>query len=165
NLFGVRRSTPLVPFGSSKEGTVEKPCGLSKVCDESKLVGSSMMSIPKLKLERGKLSGLATQRLLFCAKTLLLQKQTFDVLAKDRVWDREGCNLGDSRMFHDDLVHFAGRDLFASAVDDFFQSAGDKKIAISIQVALVSRPQPAIGEGLLIGSRIIFVALHDIRTT
>ena len=65
----------------------------------------------------------------------------------------------------DDLVHFAGRDLFASAVDDFFQSAGDKKIAISIQVALVSRPQPAIGEGLLIGSRIIFVALHDIRTT
>ena len=70
-----------------------------------------------------------------------------DILAELRMRHGEGDDLGDGRMVHQHVVHLERRDLFAAAVDDLLQPAGDAQIAVLVEHALVAGVEPAMGEG------------------
>ena len=49
------------------------------------------------------------------------------------------------RVVQQDLVHFARRDLLATAVDDLLQPAGDGEVPFRVHHALIAGAEPAIG--------------------
>ena len=79
-----------------------------------------------------------------------------DLLSKLRVRDREAEGLADAGVPEEDVVHFAGRDLLAAAVDDFFESAGQAQVAVFVDRAQVAGAEPPVsqrfGVGGVIGS-------------
>ena len=55
----------------------------------------------------------------------------------------EGHHLRHRGMVHQHPVDFQRGNLLAAAVDDLFQPAGQRQIAIAIQLALIAGPEPA----------------------
>ncbi len=78
---------------------------------------------------------------------------------------RKGHNLANRGMLQEHFIHFTGGNLFAPTVDDLLETARDENVTIGIQISLVTCPEPPIGEGTLVGRRIVLVALGDVRTT
>ena len=71
------------------------------------------------------------------------------------------------RLFHfwmgeQNLIDFARRDLLTSAVDDFFEAAGQEEITVCIDPALVAGAKPAICECGLVGLRVVEIPWHNI---
>ena len=61
------------------------------------------------------------------------------------MWDGEGNDLGDALVIKQNLVNFARRNFFPTAVNYFLQATGKRQIALVIQAALVSGAEPAVG--------------------
>ena len=61
-------------------------------------------------------------------------------------------------MVHQNFINFARTDLFATAIDDFFESSRDTDVALGVHDTLVPGAEPAIHEGLFIGRWVTFVA-------
>ena len=81
-----------------------------------------------------------------------------NVFAKAVVGKRKRHRLRYRRMFHQGFVHFRGRNLFTTAIDDFFDAAGKKQVPVGVDSAFIARPKPSIrGKCDLVGVGIVFV--------
>lgn len=76
----------------------------------------------------------------------------------------EGNDLRHSRMIDQHALYLERRDLFAAAIDDLLQPAGDAQIIVLVEHALVAGVKPAMGEGAGIGFGVLFVAGGDVRS-
>ena len=56
----------------------------------------------------------------------------------------------------------SGRDLLAAAVDDLLEPPGERQVAVRVEHALVAGAEPAVGEGLGVGLRVVLVARRDV---
>src|SRR4029077_1686336 len=99
---------------------------------------------------------------LFLADRFVEDDGGADLLAPGRVWDAEAHGLLHRRMGFEHLVDLPWRDLFAAAVDELFDPAQKAQVAIGIQHAKVSRPEPAVRERACVRLRIVLVAVDDI---
>ena len=71
--------------------------------------------------------------------------------------DREGDCLGDGGMVHEHGIDFLGADVFSATVDRLLSATRDEKIAIGIEIPLVTCSKPAAGESGGIGKRIVLM--------
>src|SRR5690606_20064148 len=65
------------------------------------------------------------------------------------------------RMAIEYLLDLEGGDVLAAGDDDVFRAVLDLDIAIGMDHAQVAGSEPAAGQGLLRGCRVLQVALHD----
>ena len=78
---------------------------------------------------------------------------------------RKGHSLGYGGMSAEQhVVHFLRGNFFSTTVDGFFNTTGDEEVTSSIHIPLVTRPEPALGAGVLVG-RSVVVALHNACST
>src|SRR6266446_6577135 len=80
-------------------------------------------------------------------------------LTQPRMGHRKGHRLGYGGMVHQHVVHFLRSNFFSTTIDGFLHPASDEQVAISIQVPLVTRPEPASRAGALVGRSSLVVAL------
>src|SRR2546426_11592678 len=67
------------------------------------------------------------------------------------------------RVRHDNLVHFARRDLLPAANDDLLQAPRDRHVPIGVHRSLVPGAEPALDERLGVGRRVVLVPAHHAR--
>ena len=77
---------------------------------------------------------------------------------------RKGHSLGYGGMVQQHVVHFLRDNFFSTTVDGFLNTTGDEEVTSSIHIPLATRPEPALGEGILVG-RSVVVALHNACST
>ena len=70
----------------------------------------------------------------------------------------------DRGMAQQNLIHFVRRDVFATANDDVFDSAGEMQIAVGIKKSLVASTKPSIHKSASVGLGIIFVSTKYVRS-
>jgi hypothetical protein len=71
-----------------------------------------------------------------------------DFLAQLGVGQGEGHDLRDRGVRRQDAIHLKRADLFAAAVDDLLQPAGERQIAVLVERALIAGAEPALALGL-----------------
>ena len=98
--------------------------------------------------------------------TLSQNDSRSNILAKGGVWNRKSDCFQNRRMLFENFIYFQRRDLFTASIDPLRQPAGEKKIAVCIEIPLVSRFQPAICEILsaAIGLRTLGIRGNDTGT-
>src|SRR6266699_2369971 len=77
----------------------------------------------------------------------------------------KGYCLGHSRVIHEDGFDFLRRYFFPTTINDLLKASSKKQIAVSIEIPLVARSEPAMRESVLIRRGIIRVTLHDCCTS
>ena len=65
-------------------------------------------------------------------------------------------------MVHQNFIDFTGADFFATAVDDFFESASNADIALFIHHTLVTRSEPSMCESFCIGFVVVLITWRDV---
>ena len=65
-------------------------------------------------------------------------------------------------MVHQRLVDLARRNLFAAAIDDLLEAAGEPEIAVLVEDALVAGAEPAVAESFGVGLGVVLVASRDV---
>src|ERR1700675_3943184 len=78
--------------------------------------------------------------------------------------ETKGDRLGNGGILQKHLIYFAGRDLFAGAVNLLLQPAGDVQISVGIEKPLVARAKPTVGKGALVGLRVVLISGEHIRS-
>ena len=84
-------------------------------------------------------------------------------LAEPRMRLREDDCVRNGVVTEQRLLHLSRRDLLAAAVDDLLEASAQEEIAVVVEIALVSRAEPAVGEGLPVRVRVSLVAREDVR--
>src|SRR5262245_17830622 len=79
-------------------------------------------------------------------------------LAQPRMGHGKGYSLGYGGMIQKHVVHFLRCNFFSTTIDELLRTAGDKQIAIRIEVPLVAGPEPSMHKGMSRGRGIIVVA-------
>ena len=69
-----------------------------------------------------------------------------DFFAPGGMRNAERNSFGDCGMAQQNFVDFTRRDLFAAAIDQFLDAAGEREIAVGIEKALIAGAEPAVGE-------------------
>ena len=69
---------------------------------------------------------------------------------------------GHGGMLDQYVVHFLRRQCLPAAVDDLFETAGDEQIAVSVDVPLVTRPEPITLKTFFVGLCTVQVPRRDI---
>ena len=82
----------------------------------------------------------------------------------ERMGHRKGHSLGYGGMVQQHVVHFLRGNFFSTTVDGFLNTTGDEEVTSSIHIPLVTRPEPALGAGVLVG-RSVVVVLHNACST
>jgi hypothetical protein len=62
------------------------------------------------------------------------------------------------RVLQENLVHLAGCNFFAAAVDHLFQASGDEQVTVGVEIALVAGAEPAICKRIRVGLRAVDIA-------
>src|SRR5690606_7742680 len=86
-----------------------------------------------------------------------------DILAESAMGNGEWDRLSHDWMCREHHIHFLGGNFFPTAINQLFQSTGNEQIAVGIHIPLIARAKPAMCEGMLVGYRIIVIALYDGR--
>ena len=66
-------------------------------------------------------------------------------------------------MSEQHLIDLARRDFLAAAIDQLLETSRQAQVAFGVDTALVTGPEPAVGERLALADGIAFVARHDVR--
>ncbi|MET3365119.1 hypothetical protein ABIF60_006514 [Bradyrhizobium japonicum] len=77
---------------------------------------------------------------------------------------REHASLQHGRMAEQDLFHLERRDLLPAAVDDVLDAADDEEIAVSVEIAEIAGPEPAVAEGGLCRRLVVVIAAAHVRS-
>ena len=88
-----------------------------------------------------------------------------NLLAKFLVRHAEGDNLGDCWMVHQYVVNLTWRNLLATAVDNFLETACKVQISFGINSALVAGAEPALTESLAIRLWVIGITRGHVLTS
>ena len=87
------------------------------------------------------------------------------LFAHDRVGTADHSGLGHARVRLEHRFDLAGRDVLATADDEVLLAVDQHEVAVVVEVADVTGPQPAVlqrGGGL---GRLVQVTAHDVRTS
>ena len=85
-----------------------------------------------------------------------------DFFAVLDVGNAEADGIFDGGVLGENGVDLEGRYLFAAAVYQLLEAAGDAEVAEGVDEALVPGTEPAIGEGGGVGLGVVAVAVHDV---
>src|SRR5881394_1136775 len=67
------------------------------------------------------------------------------------------------RTSQENLVYFARRNFFTTAIDEFLQPAGDEEVAFPVKMTLVPRSKPAAAKRRRVGLWVIRVTASHVR--
>ena len=76
---------------------------------------------------------------------------------------REDDCVGNGLVPEQHLLHLPRRDLLAAAVDDLLEAPAQEEVAVVVEIALVARAEPPVGERLPVRVRVSLVAREDVR--
>ncbi len=80
-----------------------------------------------------------------------------DVLAEDRVRGTHHGDLLDGFVLHQRMLDVGGVHVVAAPDDDVLRSADDVEVAVAVELAEITRDQPAVAPGLRRGFGVVVV--------